>query len=92
MEHSSQFLILHLCDDGFDWDTSIYELDLYLGIDLSTQSCKATLIDSSLTVVNSVTVSFGDDLPQYHTNGGILIYDGGVVVSPTLMVFHCYYY
>ena len=59
--------------------------DLYLGIDLSTQSCKATLIDSTLTVVNSVTVNFEDDLPQYHTNGGILIYEGGVVVSPTLM-------
>ena len=64
---------------------------MYLGIDLSTQSCKATLIDPTLTVVNSATVNFEDDLPQYHTNGGILIYEGGVVVSPTLMVSHYYY-
>ena len=59
--------------------------DLFLGIDLSTQSCKATLLDASLTVTHSATVIFEEDLPQYNAKGGILIREGGVVVSPTLM-------
>ena len=70
-------------------------LDLFLGIDLSTQSCKATLLDASLTVTHSATVVFEEDLPQYNAKGGILIREGGVVVSPTLMVFTVrvdYYY
>ena len=62
-------------------------LDLFLGIDLSTQSCKATLLDSTLAVTHSATVIFEEDLPQYNAKGGILIREGGVVVSPTLMVF-----
>lgn len=44
---------------------------LYLGIDAGTQSIKAELIDSiNSTIVESVSVNFGDELPEYHAENG----------------------
>ena len=44
---------------------------LYLGLDSSTQSLKATVIDSSLNVVAEADVNFDGDFPSYGTSGGV---------------------
>lgn len=63
-----------------------FNVDLYLGIDLSTQSCKGVLMSDTLQVVGNAVVQFDNDLPQYGTKNGVLLKGNGVVVSPTLMV------
>ena len=68
----------------FTWHSSV---DLYLGIDLSTQSCKGIVIDDSLVVCYSANVNFDFDLPDYKTTNGVHYKGNGVVVSPTLMVY-----
>ena len=45
---------------------------LFLGLDLSTQALKATLLDVHLSGVDEVHVRFDADLPQFHTRGGVL--------------------
>ena len=60
--------------------------DLFLGIDLSTQSCKGTVVDEDLTVNYSANVNFDLDLSHYNTTNGVYYKGEGVVVSPTLMV------
>lgn len=58
----------------------------FLGLDLSTQGLKATLIDDTLAVVRETHVSFDDDLPEFHTEGGVHRHaDGHTVTSPPLM-------
>ncbi len=59
---------------------------LFLGLDSSTQSFKATLIDSNLKVVHERSVNFEKDLPEFKTNGGVhRRADGLTVTSPTIM-------
>lgn len=45
---------------------------LFLGLDLSTQALKATLLDVHLQGIDEVHVHFDRDLPRFHTKGGVL--------------------
>lgn len=45
---------------------------LFLGLDLSTQALKASLLDANLQGVDEAQVRFDTDLPEFHTQGGIL--------------------
>ncbi|KAJ7158772.1 hypothetical protein C8R46DRAFT_1290835 [Mycena filopes] len=59
---------------------------LFLGLDLSTQQCKAVIISEDATVVHESAVHFDNDLPQYKTtNGAILGPAEGEVTSPVAM-------
>lgn len=60
---------------------------LFLGFDSSTQSLKATVLDSNLNIVNSEQIHFDSDLPHYKTKDGVYRdpSDNGRIVSPTLM-------
>jgi xylulokinase len=59
---------------------------LFLGLDSSTQSLKATVIDSSLKVVHEISVNFDRDMPAYRTEGGVHRgKDGLTVTAPALM-------
>uniref|UniRef100_A0A2P2LB52 Xylulose kinase n=1 Tax=Rhizophora mucronata TaxID=61149 RepID=A0A2P2LB52_RHIMU len=68
-------------------DLSLLPDSLFLGFDSSTQSLKATVLDSSLNIVKSESIHFDSDLPHYNTKGGVLrdATDNGRIVSPTLM-------
>lgn len=59
---------------------------LFLGLDSSTQSLKATVIDSHLKVVCECYVNFDSDLPKYKTSGGVhRDKDGLTVTAPAIM-------
>lgn len=59
---------------------------LFLGLDSSTQSLKAILIDDRLAVVGEWSVNFDADLPHYRTRGGVhAAADGLTVTSPARM-------
>ncbi|EER10669.1 Xylulose kinase, putative, partial [Perkinsus marinus ATCC 50983] len=59
---------------------------LFLGFDVSTQSCKAVVVDGNLNTVFSTSLNFDKDLPQYHTINGVSIKDSsGVAKSPSAM-------
>ena len=45
---------------------------LFLGLDLSSQALKASLLDARLRGIDEVAVRFDEDLPQFGTHGGIL--------------------
>ncbi|PWN47833.1 actin-like ATPase domain-containing protein [Violaceomyces palustris] len=51
---------------------------LFLGLDLSTQALKASLLDSELEVLDEIQVGFDQDLPHYGTKNGVLIHDEGM--------------
>ncbi|KAL9313497.1 hypothetical protein ACSQ67_018949 [Phaseolus vulgaris] len=59
----------------------------FLGFDSSTQSLKATVLDSNLHIVASELVHFDSDLPHYKTKDGVYRDPSGSgrIVSPTLM-------
>ncbi|KAI9315003.1 hypothetical protein BX666DRAFT_1965620 [Dichotomocladium elegans] len=59
-------------------------MSYYLGLDLSTQQLKCTIIDESHTIVLEEAVNFDRDLPEFGTKHGA-IQCGDVVTSPTLM-------
>ncbi|GAU92723.1 hypothetical protein RvY_04770 [Ramazzottius varieornatus] len=63
--------------------------DLFLGLDLSTQQLKATIIGEQLEVVKEEFVHFDNELPEFHTRGGVIIDAEGKgeqrVTAPTLM-------
>ncbi|KAK3231149.1 hypothetical protein Dsin_003030 [Dipteronia sinensis] len=68
-------------------DYSLPHDALFLGLDSSTQSLKATVLDSNLNIVASELVHFDSDLPHYKTKDGVYrdpTIDGRIV-SPTLM-------
>ena len=44
---------------------------LYLGLDLSTQSLKYTVLDRQLRTVRAGSVNFDDALPKWQTQGGV---------------------
>nr|CAB3462732.1 unnamed protein product [Digitaria exilis] len=60
---------------------------LYLGLDCSTQSLKATVLDAGLAIVATDSVHFDSNLPHYGTHGGVLRdpTERGRIVSPPLM-------
>lgn len=59
--------------------------ELFLGFDLSTQSCKAVVIDKDLKVQCSSKVVFDEDLPKYGTSNGVIVGKNGRVTSSPLM-------
>eukprot|EP00252_Welwitschia_mirabilis_P000703 TRINITY_DN10677_c0_g1_i1.p1 TRINITY_DN10677_c0_g1~~TRINITY_DN10677_c0_g1_i1.p1 ORF type:complete len:489 (-),score=95.73 TRINITY_DN10677_c0_g1_i1:65-1531(-) len=62
---------------------------LYLGFDSSTQSLKATVLDSNLRTVLSETVHFDTELPHYKTKDGVYRDPSGsgrVVSSPLMWI------
>nr|XP_043614806.1 xylulose kinase 2-like isoform X3 [Erigeron canadensis] len=60
---------------------------LFLGLDNSTQSLKATVLDSSLNIVCTEIINFDTELPHYKTKGGVHRdpFISGRITSPTLM-------
>jgi len=49
-------------------------MSLYLGLDLSTQSLKAIIIDISLSkIIHTETINFEKDLPQFGSSNGYFI-------------------
>jgi len=59
---------------------------LFLGLDSSTQSLKATAVDAELNVVFELALNFEKDLPQFNTTAGVHHgEDGLTVTSPTLL-------
>lgn len=58
--------------------------DLYLGLDLSTQQLKCTVMDNAHSIVLEEAVNFDRDLPEFGTKHGAF-QNGDRVTSPTLM-------
>lgn len=59
---------------------------LFMGLDSSTQSLKAVIIDEKLNVMGEYGVNFDADLPEFKTEGGAHHGDDGLTVtSPPLM-------
>lgn len=60
---------------------------LFLGFDSSTQSLKATVLDSNLNIVATELIHFDSELPHYKTKDGVFRdpSDDGRIVSPTIM-------
>lgn len=62
------------------------EAGTFLGLDSSTQSLKAMVVDKDLHVVYENTVNFDAELPAFKTRGGVHQHaDGVTVTSPPLM-------
>ena len=61
---------------------------LFLGLDASTQSLKASLLTSRLDVQSELAVNFDADLARYGTKGGVLYgpTNSNEVFSPVMMV------
>jgi xylulokinase len=58
----------------------------FLGLDSSTQTLKAVLMDDRLRVVYEGAVAFDRDLPEFDTEGGVHRHaDGLTVTSPPIM-------
>ncbi|KAG5031162.1 hypothetical protein JHK85_015144 [Glycine max] len=68
-------------------ELSLPQDSYFLGFDSSTQSLKATVLDSNLNIVASELVRFDSDLPHYKTKDGVYRdpSGNGRIVSPTLM-------
>ncbi|XP_071737646.1 xylulose kinase 2-like [Rutidosis leptorrhynchoides] len=68
-------------------DLSLPKDALFLGFDSSTQSLKATVLDSNLCIVTSEIVNFDTELSHYKTKDGVYRDSSinGRIVSPTLM-------
>jgi len=59
---------------------------LFLGLDLSTQQLKATILDKTSNIIHEASVHFDHDLPHHGTtNGTIRGPDPGEVTSPVRM-------
>jgi xylulokinase len=58
----------------------------FLGLDSSTQSLKAALVDDRLRLVGELVVNLDADLPHYRTKGGVHVAEDGLTVtSPPIM-------
>ncbi|KAE8125951.1 hypothetical protein FH972_020711 [Carpinus fangiana] len=68
-------------------DLSLPQDSYFLGFDSSTQSLKATVLDSNLNIFATELVHFDTDLPHYQTKDGVFRDNSvnGRIVSPTLM-------
>ncbi|CAO1617426.1 unnamed protein product [Jaminaea pallidilutea] len=59
---------------------------LFLGLDVSTQSHKASLLSADLSLLSEVSVNFDKEMPHYGTQGGVLQGKAdGEVFSPVMM-------
>ncbi|MCO5573936.1 hypothetical protein L7F22_027714 [Adiantum nelumboides] len=58
---------------------------LFLGLDSSSQSLKATVLDSSFRVLLSSSVHFDSELPHFNTKDGVHRGPEGKVTAPVLM-------
>ena len=56
----------------------------YLGLDLSTQQLKCTVMNDAHEIVLEEAVNFDRDLPEFNTTHGA-IQNGDTVTSPTIM-------
>ena len=65
------------------------QMSLYLGLDCSTQSFKAIVVDEWLRTVDIAFVHYASDLSEYGTTDGY-IKDGTKVVTPTIMFLHAF--
>ena len=55
--------------------------ELFLGLDCSTQSLTAIVIDlNSFQIIHKSEVNYDKDLPDYNTQNGVYIYDDGITV------------
>lgn len=60
---------------------------LFLGLDASTQSLKASLLSVDLDVISECSIHFDSDLPSYKTKGGVTFGPAqGQVSSPVAML------
>lgn len=60
--------------------------NMYLGIDSSTQSLKAVLMNSDREIVADIAVNFDSDLPEFRTQGGVHRQSDRITVtSPAIM-------
>ncbi|KAI9307711.1 hypothetical protein BJ944DRAFT_157503 [Cunninghamella echinulata] len=57
----------------------------YLGIDLSTQQLKCTVINESHAIVYENCVNFERDLPEFNTKNGAISHGNNVFTSPPLL-------
>ena len=53
--------------------------DFFLGLDCSTQSLTAVIVDSS-EIIYRTSIIFDDDLPHYKTQNGVIVFDDPKVV------------
>lgn len=58
------------------------ERRFFMGLDASTQSLKASLLDEQLRVVGELGVNFDADVAQHKTQSGVLHGPDGQVFSP----------
>jgi len=61
------------------------EAEVYLGLDLSTQSVSSLAISSDGKVLHRETVNFDSELPAYGTTSGMTVKGDSVVTSPAGM-------
>jgi len=54
----------------------------FVGLDLSTQALKASLLDASLRGVDEVSVRFDVDVPEFGTSGGVLRHGHALLDEP----------
>ncbi|WOH07001.1 hypothetical protein DCAR_0626430 [Daucus carota subsp. sativus] len=68
-------------------DCNFPQGSLFLGFDSSTQSLKATVLDSNLNIFATEIINFDSELPHYKTKDGVVRDPSvnGRIVSPTLM-------
>lgn len=60
---------------------------LFLGLDSSTQSLKASLLSKNLDIISELAINFDADLPHYGTKGGVTHGPAtGEVSSPVMMI------
>jgi len=60
--------------------------DLFLGLDASTQTLKAVLVDREFNVIADEAINFDHALPEFQTQGGVHRHpDGLTVTSPAIM-------
>lgn len=57
----------------------------YLGLDLSTQQLKCTVMNDAHEIVLEKAVNFDRDLPAYKTRNGAIDHGNDHVTSPTIM-------
>ncbi len=60
-------------------------MSLYLGFDVSTQSCKIVVVDEGLNILFESRVHYDTDFPEYKTVNGVHFHDKGRVTSPAIM-------
>ena len=63
-------------------DTSTMSSAYFVGLDLSTQALKASLLDASLRGVDEVSVRFDVDVPEFGTSGGVLRHGHALLDEP----------